>query len=83
MSIAAAFDTNQTTNTDWYTLIQLQFITNGGNPSICPGFHWSVNSLTVAKVQKFRSLFRPVSNFFDWMQNWRAILSFYSPIVAM
>ena len=49
-NIAPANNRNQRPETNNYTQMQLQFITNGGIPSIAPGFQRSLNSSTVATV---------------------------------
>ena len=49
-NIAQANNRDQTSETNGYTEIQLQFITNGGIPSIAPGLQKSLNSSTVATV---------------------------------
>ena len=49
-NFAPACYTNQVTKTNSYTYIQLQFITNGGTPSISPGLQSLLNSSSVATV---------------------------------
>ena len=80
LNIAPANNKNQTAETNDYTQMQLQFITNGGIPSIAPGFQRSLDSSTVATV----SFTRPsVKNFFERTGSWRAISSFYCSSFAM
>ena len=48
--VAQANSRNQTSETNVYSYIQLQFITNGGFASIASGFKRSLISSTVATV---------------------------------